>query len=270
MSFYKTMFFVIILLSLVLVMPPVFADTWYVGKGLKQGDFFRYNVCHINYHNCTPLEIDFWVKNQSSTSHDYFLQMFAIDGNSTQKGTVMTTPDLQPVYSDPNISSYSDIYKNTIIWLDNSATSETPRDFNSHLWYHNGVAESGFGSVGQEQVTVQAGSYNAWIIGGYRDVDAKIWVVPNMPFPVKAEIWIDSMGVKSLIDYRFELLETGNSKTEPTWNLSQIPQQQTFTVPEFPFTSIVLALSIISMIILYQFKFMSRHLTRRNSQLMSR
>src|SRR6478736_1669557 len=190
MSFYKTIFFGLILLTLVLVMPPVFADTWYVGKGLKQGDYFRYNVCYVDYHNCTPLEIDFWVKNQSSTSHDYFLQMFVVDGNNTQKGTVMTTPDLQPVYSDPNISNYSNVYKNTIIWLGNSATSETPRDLNSQTsWYHNGVGDSGIGPMGQEQVTVKAGSYDAWIIGWIWALDNKIWVVPNMPFPVKAQTW---------------------------------------------------------------------------------
>src|SRR5689334_3291942 len=115
--FLKALFFGIVILSIILTMHSVFAESWYSGKGLKQGDYFRYSICYIEYHNCTPINIGFWVQNQSSTSHDYFLQMFAIDGSNFQKGTVMTTPALDPVYSDPNISNYSNVYKNTILWI---------------------------------------------------------------------------------------------------------------------------------------------------------
>ena len=231
---YVASFSTFILLSLVLTLPSVFADTWYVGKGLKQGDFLKYNVCYADYHNCTPLEIGFWVQNQSSTSHDYFLQMFVIDGNTIQKGTVITTDTLQPVYSDPNISNYSSVYKNTIIWLDVFTTKNNPVNFSSSQWNPLGVHSSPpyLLSMKQEQVTVQAGTYNAWIIGWHKGVDNKIWVVPNMPFPVKAETWVDSMSGKPPSLFTFELLETGNSKTEPTWNLSQIPPQQQTSAQE--------------------------------------
>jgi len=30
--------------------------TWFVGEGLKQGDFFSYNLCHFDYKNCTEFQ----------------------------------------------------------------------------------------------------------------------------------------------------------------------------------------------------------------------
>ena len=205
-------------------MHSVFADSWFVGKGLKQGDYFRYKVCYIEYNNCAPLEIDFWFQNQSLTSHDYFLQMLAMDGNSIQKGTVMTMPDTPiPVYSDKNISNYSNVYRYSILWLADTASFPTGKDFNSPLWSHNGVEGSGFGPMGQEKVTVQSDSYDAWIIGWanstHNNGGAKIWVVPSMPFPVKGiKSTYSTQGISQL-DFDFELLETGNSKTEPAYGL---------------------------------------------------
>lgn len=217
----KAIFFSLILLSSVLIIPSVFAETWYVGKGLKQGDYFRYNVCHIGYRNCVPLEIGFWVQNQS-TSHDYFLQMIVINESKIQKGTVMTTPELDPVYSDPNITDYSNIYKNTIFWLGRLAPPESPRDFDAPTWSHLGMARNnGIGPMGQEQVIVQAGSYNAWVLGWKGAMndngnDIKFWVVPTMPFPIKGT-WTDVIQGASQLQFYFELLETGHSKTEPIW-----------------------------------------------------
>lgn len=221
-------FFVLIMLTLVWTISPAFADSWYVGKGLKQGDYFRYNVCYIEYHNCSPLEIGFWVKNQSSTSHDYFIQMLAIEGNNIQKGTIMTTPDTPiPVYSDTNISNYSNVYKDAILWLANTASFPNGRDFNSPLWSHNGVAESGFGPIGQEKITIQSGSYDTWVIGWANTTrnngGTKIWVVPSMPFPVKGIMSTYSINGISQLGFNFELLEAGNSQSIPPQFFNSVP-----------------------------------------------
>jgi hypothetical protein len=36
--------------------------TWHAGEGLKQGDFFSYAMCHVDYKECTPFELDMWIK----------------------------------------------------------------------------------------------------------------------------------------------------------------------------------------------------------------
>ena len=42
-----------------------------------------------------------------------------------------------------------------------------------------------------------------------------IWVVPNLAFPVKAEVYTDVTSGVPPPDYTLELLQTGNSSTEP-------------------------------------------------------
>ena len=36
--------------------------SWYVGEGLKTGDRFEYSVCYVDYKECKPLVMDFWIK----------------------------------------------------------------------------------------------------------------------------------------------------------------------------------------------------------------
>ena len=225
MSIWKALFFGIILLTLVLVMPPVFADTWYVGKGLKQGDFFSYNVCYADYHNCNPFEIDFWVRNQTYNGN-WNLQFHTLDGNISQTGMVTVGANFaNPINYSSNLADYVNTFKNTVSWLHLFANNESPKDFSNPVWNHDSGRSIGPISQ-QEKVTVKAGTFDAWIIGWHRGLDNKIWVAPNMPFPVKAQTWVDCACGKPPPLFTFEMLETGNSKTEPTWNMSQTSSSQ--------------------------------------------
>ncbi len=194
-----------------------FADTWYPGEGLKVGDYYRYNVCFTDWHNCTPIELDFWVQNKTSDGTGFNLQLLAIDGSNIQKGTMTIgtiTPD--PTNFDPNISDYVNVYKNTIVWLDSFATADSPKDFSYPAWGRTGsVGGQSVGPISQEQVTVQGGTYKAWIIGWHKGVDNKLWVVPGMPFPVKAIVYTDVTTGSPPPQFNIELLETGNSQTQP-------------------------------------------------------
>jgi len=219
---YMQKYFVLSLFAVLLIAPlslqSAHATTWYPGEGLKQGDYFRYDVCWIDWNNCTPLEIDFWVKDQTSDGSGWNLEFLAIDGALVQKGNVtiaMTTPD--PTYSDPNVSDYASIYKNTIAWLDSCASRDSPKDFNLPAWCRNGgVGGAPLVPQGQADITVHAGSYKTWMIGWHKgENDNTIWVVPSLPFPVKAQIFADVTTPPAPPQYTFELLQTGNSSTEP-------------------------------------------------------
>ena len=207
----------IILAGVISGISPVFAESWYPGQGLKQGDYFRYNVCWTNHNNCDFFEIDFWVKSKTLDGNGWNLEFAAIDGSIKQKGAVtigMITPD--PMYPTPNISDYTNVYKNTIAWLDSCATSETPKDFSLLAWCRNGgVGGQTVSPEGQTDVTVHAGKFKAWMIGWHKGVDSTIWVVPSLPFPIKAQVFADVTQDPIPPQYIFELLETGNSSTEP-------------------------------------------------------
>ncbi len=219
---YMQKYFVLSLFAVLLITPlslqSAHAATWYTGQGLKQGDYFRYNVCWIDWHNCSPLEIDFWVKDQASDGSGWNLEFLVIDGSIKQKGNVtiaMTSPD--PTYSDTNVADYAGVYKSTIAWLDSFATQDAPKDFSYPAWGRTGsVGGQSVGPMGQEDITVGGGSYKAWKIGWYKGgVTNVIWVVPNLPFPVKAVVYTDVTSGVPPPDYTLELLQTGNSSTEP-------------------------------------------------------
>ena len=218
---YMRKYFVLSLFAALLIIPvglqSAHAAPWYVGQGLKQGDYFKYNVCWIDWHNCTSLEIDFWVKSQTSDGNGWNLEFLAIDGKIVQKGIVtigMVSPD--PTYSDPNVSDYASVYKNTIAWLDSCATRDSPKDFDIPAWCRNGgVGGAPLVPEGEDDVTVQAGSYKAQKVGWHKGVENTIWVVPGLPFPVKAQVYADVTSGIPPSQYYFELLKTGNSSTEP-------------------------------------------------------
>src|SRR3989442_15330766 len=160
-----------------------------------------------------------------SDGNGWNLEFAAIDGSIIQKGSVtigMVTPD--PMYPDPNISDYANMYKNTIAWLDSCATSESPKDFSSPAWCRNGgVGGQPVTPEGQANVTIRAGTFKAWMIGWHKGVDSNIWIVPSLPFPVKAQVFADVIESPIPPQYTFELLETGNSLTEPQFMKRIIP-----------------------------------------------
>jgi hypothetical protein len=212
-----------VVLTLLLIAPTVLqsahaADSWYPGKGLKQGDYFRYNMGWVQWENGAPVEIDFWVKNQ--TNNGINLEMVVHDGSVIQKGIVTigyVTPD--PIFFDPNMVDYANYFKRTLGWLDAFATQVSPIDPLSISYGRAGLfGEVTIGSVGMQTVTVPAGTFKASAVY-FRDsgVDSYIWVDPTLPFPVKAKVYAIKTSGAPTVGYEFNLLEHGNSQQPPSF-----------------------------------------------------
>jgi len=193
------------------------SDSWYPGKGLKQGDYFSYNVCWTDWHNCTPFQMNFWVKNETSDGNGWNVVFGVVDGSNIQKGMMMIgkiTPD--PTSFDPNISDYTGVYRSTVSWLDSFATRDTPKTFDVPAWGRTGsVGGQSVGPVDHEKVTVGAGTFDTYVLGWHKGVDNKIWVDSSVPYPVKAVVYVDVTTGVPPPDYTLELLKTGNSQAEP-------------------------------------------------------
>ncbi|CUR52691.1 exported protein of unknown function [Nitrosotalea devaniterrae] len=223
--------------SSVTIPSPASNNSWYPGKGLKQGDYFSYNVCWTDWHNCAPLQMNFWVKNETSDGSEWNVVFAVVDGSNVQKG-VMTigkiTPD--PASFDSNISDYTAVYRSTVSWLDSFATKDSPKTFNVPAWGRTGsVGGQSVGPLDQEEITVGSGTFNAWVIGWHYGVDNKVWVDPNLPFPVKAIVYVDVTTGIPPINYNLELLQYGNSQTEPYFistssSLPLIPTQSSSAI----------------------------------------
>jgi hypothetical protein len=214
--------------TFLLIMPVAFqsvqatksTDSWYPGKGLKQGDYFSYNVCFTDWHNCAPLQMSFWVKNQTSDGSGWNLVFLTVDGAIVQEG-IMTigniTPD--PETFDPNISDYAAVYRSTVSWLDAFATSDSPKTFDVPAWGRTGsVGGQSVGPLDHETITEPAGTFDTWVVGWHKgNADNKIWIDSSLPFPVKANVYVDVNTGTPPPDYTLDLLQNGNSQTEPSF-----------------------------------------------------
>ncbi len=256
-KFLQGLFFVAVLSLLVLITPSASADSWYIGKGLKQGDYFRYVVCWSGWNNCAPIAMTFWVKNQTNDGN-WNLQFFVIDGSKSQEGIVTISSITSKAISySSNLSDYANVYNKTIVWLD-SATKNSPKNFSDPKWGDAGFSHCGqtVDSLGQDKATVQDdGTFDAWKIGWYGNpADSMVWVTPNLPFPVKGTIYVPCLGMTGAItDFNFELLQTGNSQTPPPPPpTNQVSIQHVISsVPEFgSLSGMIVAISIIGVMVI--------------------
>ncbi len=57
--------------------------SWYLGEGLKAGDYFEYSLCEIDLNDCAPITLKIWIKGtipyESETLWDAKVAVF--DGN---------------------------------------------------------------------------------------------------------------------------------------------------------------------------------------------
>ena len=62
--------------------------TWYVGEGLKQGDYFSYELCHVDYKECVDFQMDLWIEGTITvgTEEKWLAQVVVYDGNKIVKG----------------------------------------------------------------------------------------------------------------------------------------------------------------------------------------
>jgi hypothetical protein len=199
---------------------------WYAGEGLKQGDFFSYSMCHVDYKECAEFEMDIWIKGDIQVgSEDKWLAEVAVyDGNKLIKGEMeLGKLAPEPTGGSPELGVYRGAFKSSVVWLSAFATGyeeggKTPKAFSDKSW-------GKIGNIGGEQViptaieelTVPAGTFETilitWKTGG---ATSKVWIVDEFPFPVKADTLTHvSEGIPPP-EYQFELLKyEENIQTSP-------------------------------------------------------
>lgn len=205
--------------------------SWYLGEGLKKGDYFYYSVCHVDYKECTEFEMEIWIEGdlQVGSESKWLAQTVVYDGSKLLKGTMelgKVTPE--PTGGSINISQHRAAFKSSVVWLSAFATSyggqggEGPKEFKAPSW-------GKIGNIGGEQVkplaletiTTSAGTFETvkigWKTGGKA---SNIWIVDGFPFPVKASTFTHvSEGIPPQ-EYRFTLLDyKENVMSNPFTNL---------------------------------------------------
>ena len=192
--------------------------SWYPGEGLKHGDFFSYRMCHVNYKECAPFEMDLWVKGdvQIASETKWLVEVAVFDGSKRVVGEMhLGKVAPEPSSGASDLSEYRDAFKSSIVWLsafatiDGSSGEKGPKEFRAISW-------SKIGNIGGQQVrpmaietvTVPAGTWETvqvgWHAGG---LTSKVWIVDDFPFPIKAKTFTHVSSGIATVEYEFTLLK---------------------------------------------------------------
>ena len=226
-----------VLLLGTLMMPLAFAQfqqggvnkdgSWYAGEGLKHGDYFSYQICHVDYKECAEFGMDLWIKGDKQVGSEtkWLVEAVVYDGNKVIVGELeLGKVAPEPTGGSEELAVYRGAFKSSVVWLSAFATSDDtsgdkgPKKFKETSW-------GKIGNIGGEQVlpqkietiTVPAGTWETvqigWKTGG---ASSKVWIVDDFPFPIKAKTFTHvSEGIPPP-EYEFTLLEyRENVQTSP-------------------------------------------------------
>ena len=193
--------------------------SWYLGEGLKVGDYFEYSLCQIDLNDCAPIKLKFWIKgekqNQSESLWD--AKVVVIDGNKIIKGSMgLGKNSPEPVTFDDNLFHYAIGFKSSLAWLAAFATANEgdrihgPQKFSDAAWGKIGAIGGGqLIPKRTETIITPAGTADAVVVGWYSGNNNEIWVVDDFPYPVKAltYAWVTTgiapiMHQYALLDYQ--------------------------------------------------------------------
>ena len=200
--------------------------TWYAGEGLKHGDYFSYQICHVDYKECVEFGMDLWIKGdiQSGSETQWLAEVVVYDGSKIVVGEMeLGKIAPEPTGGSEELGVYRGAFKSSIVWLSAFATPDDtgnkgPKEFKATSW-------GKIANIGGEQVlpqvietiTVPAGTWETvqigWKTGG---ASSKVWIVDDFPFPIKAKTFTHvSEGIPPP-EYEFTLLEyRENVQTSP-------------------------------------------------------
>ena len=199
--------------------------TWHAGEGLKQGDYFSYSMCHVDYKECAKFSLELWMEGdiQVGSETKWLAQVVVYDGNRIIKGNMeLGKIAPEPTGGTDELGVYRGAFKSSIVWLSAFATADSdqggkgPKAFSDTSW-------GKIGNIGGEQVlplaveevraagetweTVRIG----WKTGG---ASSNVWIVDEFPFPIKAKTYTHvSEGIPPT-EYEFVLLDYKEGVTE--------------------------------------------------------
>ena len=192
--------------------------TWYVGESLKKGDRFSYSMCHIDYKDCTPFQMDIWIKgdHQSGSESQWDAVTVVHDGNKIIKGSMYLGKIApEPTSSTGGLDVYSRAFKSSLVWLSAYATSDSasggkgPKQFSAVSWGKIGnIGGEQIIPTSQETIAVPEGTFDTvlvtWKTGGKF---SRVWVLDDFPFPIKADTYAHVASGVPPQEYQYQLLD---------------------------------------------------------------
>ena len=194
-----------------------FADeTWWLGENLEKEDYFSYELCYIDYNDCTPFQIEFWIEKKIEWDNEtrWLVQVVVYDEKKIISGDVeFGTLAAEPIDWTPELEPYVLAFKSSVSWLATFASENYPKNLplgssdDNLTW--NGIGKHQVLEVSDSEIIhVGSRSYDTVMIHwNFNNIEKKFWIADEFPFPIKADAKI--CGVDNIIyqEFKFELLE---------------------------------------------------------------
>ena len=245
--------------------------TWYLGEGLKDGDYFEYSLCEIDLNACSPIELKIWIKGEKQNFSEtlWDAKILVIDGEKIIKGSLGLGKTIPvPILFDDDLFDYAIAFKSSLSWLSAFATANEddrihgPQEFRSSAWGKIGPVGGGLDSQlitnRVESITTSNWVMDTIVIGWYNEYnDNEMWIVDNFPFPVKALTFAGFNSENAPVMFQFELLDyKENISNDPFMNIDEtIKKEELLKCPTkfFDYTSGRISTNTYSMMIQYNY-----------------
>ena len=196
-------------------------DTWYVGEGLRQGDFFSYSLCHNDYRECTEIIMDIWIKGDTQVQGKdaWVAETVTYDRYKIVKNQMfLDKSNMRHIGNTTQIDPYEKAFQSSVLWLSDYATFRDDHNGGSNVAGPKEFAATSWGKFGNiggvqvaplsaESITTPAGTFEAVAVGWEGYFWSKMWVVDEFPFPVKGKIYTHVTDGIPPPEFDFTLLE---------------------------------------------------------------
>ncbi|MGH9913078.1 MAG: hypothetical protein ACRD4W_11590, partial [Nitrososphaeraceae archaeon] len=207
-------------------------DNWYVGKGLESDTYYTFEIRELDTNQGRSFLMTIYFKGFDSENGIWIAPVFVVDQGRVFNGTFhLSDLDLSALGSSqipPELQEYRNAYSNSLQWLA-SFVPKPGQSLSAPNWGKiAAIGGSAISPSGSAEVTVPAGTFDTTVVSWHYGEDNRIWINPNMPYPVKAETYAAVTTGNAPIQYAFELQATGQGQPP-------LPESE-FQAPEPPIT----------------------------------
>jgi len=175
--------------------------TWKFGDGLEKDDYFSYKLCQIDYKDCLDFQMNIWIQNDEKRGSEewWVTKTTVFDGNKVLTGKMyLGKVSPEPICGSEELTPYIQAFKSSITWISGFSYNDSKKWKESQFEiYYNET----------EIITTKAGIFDSHVFSwNFNNQTSKVWVVDDLPFPVKAKTFDFVSKGKNPILYEFELL----------------------------------------------------------------
>ncbi len=241
--------------------------SWYLGEGLKIGDYFEYSLCQLDLNDCSPIKLKMWIKGEIpyETETLWDTEVVIIDGDKIIKGSWgLGKMSPEPITFDDDVFDYAIAFKSSLAWLGAFATGNEddrvhgPQEFKATAWGKIGaIGGAQLTTTKTETIIIPTGTVDTVVVGWYSGEFNEIWIVDEFPFPVKAltYAWVTT-GIAPIM-HQYTLLDFKENVTDDPFQdvVETISKEDLLDCPIkfYNYTSDRVATNTFSMIIQYNY-----------------